>query len=73
MPTLRRWLALLALVVATTANSSCQLLSLLPSTTWKLNRGPAMDEGPAYFSIPDRQDLPNASSTASTGPEFRQG
>ncbi|MGE0377988.1 MAG: hypothetical protein AB7Q45_21460 [Planctomycetaceae bacterium] len=51
----RRWMALLTPVVAASVLSGCQIFSLLPSTTWKLNRGPAMDEGHGYFSIPDPQ------------------
>ena len=53
MPTVRRWMVLLTLVVATSAVSGCRLLNLLPTTTWKLNRGPALDEGQGYFSVPD--------------------
>jgi hypothetical protein len=52
---IRRWTVLLLLVLAAPILSGCQVFSLLPSTTWKLNRGPAMDEGHGYFSIPDPQ------------------
>lgn len=58
MPTVRRWLALVALVFVISGASGCQLLNLLPTTTWKLNRGPALDEGSGYFSIPDPQISP---------------
>ncbi len=53
MPTVRRWLILLTLGVMVSTLSSCALLNLLPTTTWKLNRGPALDEGQGYFSIPE--------------------
>lgn len=53
MPTVRRWLVLLTLVVMVSTMPGCALLNLLPTTTWKLNRGPALDEGQGYFSIPD--------------------
>ena len=34
--------------------TGCQMFdSLHPSNTWKLNRGPALDEGDAYFSVSD--------------------
>lgn len=47
-----------ALVVCTlaavTLSAGCQMFqSLHPNNTWKLNRGPAMDEGDAYFSVSD--------------------
>lgn len=53
MRTIRFCLVMMMLVVLTTGASGCQLLKVLPTTTWKLNRGPALDEGQAYFSIPD--------------------
>jgi hypothetical protein len=32
----------------------CQLFQYFgPDTTWKLNRGPALDETDAYFSVAD--------------------
>ena len=32
----------------------CQMFDVLhPNQTWKLNRGPALDEGDAYFSVSD--------------------
>lgn len=55
MLTLRRTIALLTIAGSVSFLSGCQIFSLLPSTTWKLNRGPAMDEGHGYFSIPDPQ------------------
>ncbi len=65
MPTVRRWLALLVLVVMVTTMSSCALLNLLPATTWKLNRGPALDEGQGYFSI---QEAPPADAPGTIDP-----
>jgi hypothetical protein len=53
MRKIRFRLVLLMLIVLTTGASGCQLLKAMPTTTWKLNRGPALDEGQAYFSIPD--------------------
>lgn len=45
---------LLLLVTLSFAAVGCQMFDVLhPSNTWKLNRGPALDEGDAYFSVPD--------------------
>ena len=53
MRKVRFCLVLMMLVALTTGASGCQLLKAMPTTTWKLNRGPALDEGQAYFSVPD--------------------
>lgn len=34
--------------------SGCAMFDFMkPSNTWRLNRGPALDEGDAYFSVSD--------------------
>ena len=68
MRILRHGLTLVALVMITSGVSGCQLFEALPRTTWKLNRGPALDEGQAYFSVPD-PTLTNAESSSGTVPE----
>lgn len=49
----RCWSVLLVLTTIC-ASSGCQMFDALhPSNTWKMNRGPALDEGDVYFSISD--------------------
>ena len=50
----RRLCSLVGMLIAVCASSGCESLDVLhPSNTWRLNRGPALDEGDAYFSVSD--------------------
>ncbi len=54
MRKLRLCSALLLLVTLSFTATGCSMFDVLhPSNTWKLNRGPALDEGDAYFSVSD--------------------
>lgn len=45
---------LLILATLSLTAAGCQMFDVLhPNQTWKLNRGPALDEGDAYFSVSD--------------------
>jgi len=51
---LRLCSALLLLLTLSFTATGCQMFDVLhPRNTWKLNRGPALDEGDAYFSVSD--------------------
>lgn len=53
MTSLRRWLLGTSLLGLCLTFAGCQTLDFLsPSNTWRLNRGPALDED-VYFSISD--------------------
>ena len=49
-----RFWSLLGVFIAVCASSGCESLDVLhPQNTWRLNRGPALDERDAYFSVSD--------------------